>query len=527
MLRVRLVIPLAVLAVLVAAGTAQARTVPSQPPFRVLVFDHLTQSQYHYLAKRGAVGLLVPGVGPTTNRRQALAEMLRGSEVNARLGGVPSGPRLITASAASGYPTGCCFIVVELPPKGAPAPNDQRYRVVVVGRGYHGVLTSPTTRIPGLVSIVDIAPTVIGHSRGALGSQLVSNPTAAVASLNRQIHANNRLKFAALLVAAGFALFFLLLRSRAAITVIPAVLLGSLGLAIAQVTNEILIMTVLSLACFLGGLWLARVCKDDLRLLALFVGVLLLHMLLLARRPEWVAVSPLGPTQNTRFWGIGNQLETLLIAPLLLGATISRRLFGTAGFAAFAMLSLWVITGNKFGSDGGGAIVLGVAFAFLGARLLRIGARGFVTLLLTAATVVLGIVWLDLRVPGPNHLRSAFGHGLTGLWNVAVNRVPLSYAPALHAWTLILPIAISFVVTMVIAYRLARRHPARDLVLAVGVAVVTSLLVNDSAGYVLSGGIACAAAVARFVPSYSPLRLPVLSRAPLVPQPVANEATSE
>ena len=37
-------------------------------------------------------------------------------------------------------------------------------------------------------------------------------------------------------------------------------------------------------------------------------------------RPDWVALTPLGPTQNSRFWGIGNQLETLLLAPLLAGA---------------------------------------------------------------------------------------------------------------------------------------------------------------------------------------------------------------
>ena len=49
----------------------------------------------------------------------------------------------------------------------------------------------------------------------------------------------------------------------------------------------------------------------------LMVAVLVVHLVLLAARPEWVALTPLGPTQNSRFWGIGNQLETLLLAPLL------------------------------------------------------------------------------------------------------------------------------------------------------------------------------------------------------------------
>ena len=414
-----------------------------------------------------------------------------------------------------------------LPPKGRPAANDLRYPIVVLGRGFHGLLVSRTTRIPGLVSIVDIAPTALGRERGTLGSQPNADPAAALASLNQQIHANNRLKFAALLVVAGFALFFLLLRSRAAVTAIPAALLTSLVLGAAQVTNEVVIMAALSLGTFLGGLWLARLCRNDLSLLGLFVGVLVLHLLLLSARPEWVALTPLGPTQNSRFWGIGNQLETLMLAPLLAGAALARRLFGAAGFAAFALLALVTVAGNKFGSDGGGAIVFGVAFAFLGARLLRLGARGFLTMLLAAATAVMAIVWLDLRSPGPDHLRSAFGHGLSGLTAVAANRVPLSYAPALHAWTLVLPLAISFVVTLAIAIRVARPRVGRDVVFALGLAVGISLLVNDSAAYVLAGGVACAAAVARFAPSYTPLFRPVLVRARLAPQPVANEAASE
>ena len=79
-----------------------ARTAPAQPPFRVLVVDHLSPSQLRHLAGRGAVGLLVPGVGATVNRRQALAAMIRGAQVNARLGGVPSGPPLLAPSFSTG-----------------------------------------------------------------------------------------------------------------------------------------------------------------------------------------------------------------------------------------------------------------------------------------------------------------------------------------------------------------------------------------------------------------------------------------
>jgi hypothetical protein len=511
---------------LLSAAPAAAKTVPAQPPFRVFIYDHLSSGELRGLSRHGAVGLLVPGVGPTTNRRQALAEMLRGAEVNARLGGVPRGPRVITAAhAKGGWPSGCCYVIVSLPPPGAPEPNDHRYPIVVIGRGFRGgqLLVSPTTRIPGLVSIVDIAPTALGHERGTLSSTASSDPIGALASLDRQIHANNRLKLAALIVVACFIALLAAVRPRAAITAIPAALLTSILLGAAQVTNEVAILAVLIVGTVAGGVALARLCRTDGRLLALFVAVIVLHLWLMAAKPEWVAITPLGPTQNSRFWGMGNQLETLLLAPLLAGAALAGRRFGIVGFSAFALLSLVLVTDNRFGSDGGGAIVFGVAFAFLGARTLRLGLRGFGTLLLAGATVVLGLVSFNLRAGGPDHLRSAFSHGVSGLVAVVENRVPLSYAPALHDWPMLLPLALWFLAALGISMRLARRSATRDLVVALGLALGTSLLVNDSAAYELIGGVAALAAVARFVPAVTPLRMAVPVRAPLPGQPVPNE----
>ena len=518
---------LVALAGLLTAPVVGAHTVPGSPPFRVVIVDHLNTRDLRHLAKHGAVGLLVPGVGPTTNFRQALAQLVRGAEKNAHLGGVPSGPRLLSAAEVTGLPSASRLIVVTMPPKGPPGNNDVRYVIAVLGGGYHGLLVSPTTRIPGLVSIVDVAPTALGHARGALSSTASRHPVASLASLNRQIHANNRLKLAALIVVACFLALLAVVRPRAALTAVPAALLTSIGLGAAQVTNEVAILAVLIIGTVGGGLWLARVCRTDERLLGLIVAVIVLHLWLLAARPEWVALTPLGPTQNSRFWGIGNQLETLLLAPLLAGVTIAARRFGIVGFAAFSLLSLVLVTDNRFGSDGGGAIVLGVAFAFLGARILRLGARGFTTLLLAAAAVVLALVSFGLHTPGPNHFRSAFGHGFSGLLAVARNRVPLSYAPTLHNWPLVLPLALWFAAALAFAIYWARQRTTRDLVFALGLAIVTSLLVNDSATYELTGGVAALAALVRFAPQVSPMRVTALARLPLPAQPVPNEATAD
>jgi hypothetical protein len=516
---------LVVLLGLAAVAPAGAKTVPGSPPFRVLIVDHLSPVQLRHMAVRGAVGLLVPGAGPTTNRRQALAQLVRGAQMNAHLGGVPSGPRLISAALATGTPTGVRTIVVAMPPKGPPVANDRRYPVVVLGGGFRGLLDSPTTRIPGLVSIVDIAPTALGRERTSLTSSPSSDPLASLSSLDRQIRANNHLKLPALIVVACAIALLAAVRPRAATTAVPAALFTSIVLGAVQVTNQPLIVALLIAGTIGGGLWLARVCRTDGRLLALIVAVLVVHLVLLAERPEWVALTPLGPTQNSRFWGIGNQLETLLLAPLLVGAILAGRRFGRVGFGLFALLGLVLVTDNRFGADGGGAIVLGVAFAFLGARVLRLGIRGFVILLLLAATLVLALVSFNLRAPGPNHLRSAFDHGFSGLVAVAQNRVPLAYEPALHNWPLVLPLALWFGAALVVAIRVARRPTTRDLVVAVALAISTSLLVNDSATYELVGGVAALAALVRFTPAVVPITVPVLARMPLPPQSVRTEAS--
>src|SRR4029078_2330976 len=95
---VRLLALLAVLAsvgvALAAPGSASARLTPrGVVGSGVVIVDQMSDATLAKLAKRGAVGLLRPGYGPTTNRRRALAELVRGTEVNARLGGVPARTR--------------------------------------------------------------------------------------------------------------------------------------------------------------------------------------------------------------------------------------------------------------------------------------------------------------------------------------------------------------------------------------------------------------------------------------------------
>jgi hypothetical protein len=517
-----------VVAVLGAPGQAQAREWPRGAEFRVVVLDRIPDAMFTALAHRGAVGLLRPGYGPTTNRRRSLAELVRGAEVNARLGGVPSGKPLIAANKGTGdrMPTCRMCIIVGLPPRGGLRANDSLYRIAVIGRGFHGLLTSPTTRIPGLVSIVEVAPTALGRVSGGLAWTPASSPVAAVGRLDAQIHGEDRLKYAALFIVAGIVILLGLLGWAATRTAIPAALLANLLLGVLHVTSEVAIVAVFTAATVIGALWLARVCRDDLALLGLVTVVLLVYAVLYAKRPEWAAVTPLGPDQNLRYWGIGDQIGTLLLAPLLMGAVIARRQLGWVGFSAFSLLGLFVMTDNRLGANGGGAIGLGLALAVLGARHSRRRWLALATTLTASTALVLAIVQQGLASPGPNHLRSAFANGIGGFIDVAVNRVPLVYAPAAHDWTLTLPLGLLLIASGVLAFRATRVQAGRDLLIALATGVVASLLVNDATGFMLAGGIACAFATARFVPTGAPVRVPVLSRVRAAPgpAPAVNEA---
>jgi hypothetical protein len=535
---------LALLAVLVsvsvalaAPGSASARLTPrGVVGSGVVIVDRMSDATFAKLAKRGAVGLLRPGYGPTTNRRRALAELVRGTEVNARLGGVPTGKPLLNTNKASVYPNCRSCIVVQLPPRGAPTANDRLYRIAVIGGGFHGLLRSPTTHIPGLVSIVDIAPTALpGHPSTALSWTPSKNAVGQLTRLDHAIGANNRLKFAALFILAGVLLALALLGLRAAVTAVPAALLVNLALGTGPVANEVLLCAAISAGTALLALALARLCRSESALLALYAGVVALYAFVMIVRPEWQAVNPFGPTQNSRFWGIGNQIETLLLAPLLAGAFLARRRFGVLGFAVFGVCGLFVMTDNRLGADGGGAIALGIALAVLGTRLFKLGTKGFVGLLGSAACAVLWIVSRGLAEPGPNHLRSAFSDNGAGLLSSLESRLPLSYLPALHAWQMVVPLLFVLAAAFALAWRRAGQQSTRDLLFAFGVAIVTSLLVNDSAAYELTAGIAVVGAFARFAPAPAPARVPVLapaisrllSRAKLGSEPVPVPVPSE
>ena len=184
--------------------------------------------------------------------------MRRGKVEDALLGARPSGK--ILADVVTGIPERAQrpFVLVELPPPGRH-PNTKRYPIAIVGGGYQGILTSDSTRIRGLVSIADIAPTLVALQRGRpprIRSEPDRHALSELARLDARlsrIHRDRGWTFVVVVVAA---LALLLVASRAAVLAGAAAMTGSLLLSWAGATRFWLVlpaMAALTVAVALAG----------------------------------------------------------------------------------------------------------------------------------------------------------------------------------------------------------------------------------------------------------------------------------
>ena len=310
-------VALVVLALLAAA--------PAQAGVRVVApFD---PEDY---ADRAAVGLLVPGAGPTVTREAALAALLRGKLEHGLLGGIAAGENRIEL----GEP-GAPEILVSLPPPGR-SDNDVRYPIALLGE--RGLLTSDSTRIDGLVSVTDVAT-------GRLRVVANDDPAQALEQLDDRIEWNSDWRLPLTIALAALLIVLAIVRPRYALRALLVALAANLWLSplLAVTAGVAVLLLPLGWAC---------------------AAILLAYLVSMGLDPETVALSPFGPSQSGRFYGINNLLETMLLAPALLGAA----LLGRAGFLV-AGLAFVTIGGTRFGADGGGIVVLAVAYLVLWLRL--------------------------------------------------------------------------------------------------------------------------------------------------------------
>ena len=398
-------------------------------------------------AASGAIGLAVPGAGPTVTRESALNTLRTGEVESSLLGGTPTGaPR---SAALEGN------VVVVLPPPGRS--ENRRYPIAQLG-GELGVLTSDSTRIDGLVSLADVP-------NDELRVVAVADPVAVLERLDRRIDWNDRWRLAL------------------------SILLGGVGYVVALIAPRFaprVFLVGLALNLWLAGWWVVALLGLAAALLPLGLAcgsVIGIYLLLLGLDPETIALSPLGPSQAGRFYGLSNLLATALLVPALVGAAV----LGRAGIAT-AVGALVLVGGNRFGADGGGLIVLLAAYGTLVVR--RRGARLTPRSLtvLAVATVVSGLVLvgLDVVLGSSSHVTDSIGAGPTALLGDLLDRLELSVR---RSTTGIGP-AFACLASLAVVLWVAIRRGKRAVTDAFLVALATSLLLNDTPGDVLGLGAA-------------------------------------
>jgi hypothetical protein len=450
----------------------------------VLVVEPFDPAAY---AGRGAVGLFVPGSGDAVTRRGALAALVRGKVEPSSLGGVPGGRPVI---ALAGRP-GPITVYVALPPAGRHA-NTRRYPIAIVGGGYHGILVSGSTRIPGLVSIADIAPTARALSQGrrpVIRPRADERAVAHLARLDLRLTRNHDVRLWATLILVGSvlggALLAVGLRSRyvarAGLLMAPGVLAASLVLSALAVTRPSVVVPLLAVLTIGGSLLVAVPARLlPYALIALVVA----YLVVFSAWPEVNSLAAIGarPDGGGRFYGAGNLVETVLLTVSLAAAA----LLGRRAVPAVLALVLVTVGWSKAGADGGGIVVLLAAFAVLAVRIydVRLTARRVVAAVAAGCVLIGAIVGLDAATGGSSHVTRAIGKGPVSLAGELGHRIHISAAGIGSNWHAAPVFAVSIAALALLGTR-PPRFAAGEALLA-GVAV--SLLVNDSPVDVASAG---------------------------------------
>ncbi|TML13066.1 MAG: hypothetical protein E6G31_08150 [Actinobacteria bacterium] len=426
----------------------------------------------------GAQGLLIAGRGKEVS----------GSDAARVLAKVPKGacPCPVT-------------IYVTLPRE--PVHNVRRYRIAIVGDGYHGLLVSSRTKVSGLVSLYDLEPTVKALDRGEkppLTARPDSNPQETLRRLDLRLAEAHDSRGPASYVVFGLgALFALLafgLRSsfwgRAALLASPVALIAALGLSAFEIARPRSVGLSLLAVVGLGAPALAALTRSRFPLAAALLAVFAAYAGVLAFATETSSLAAFGPHPDggVRFYGVSNQVETLLIVPGLLGGA----LLGVGLLPLIAVCVLVVVGASGLGADGGGVLVFAAGYLFLWLRLRRVAltARNVALAGATAIGVGLLLVGLDAAFGGSSHVTRTVGDGPGALAGELAHRWRVSLDGYVSSGQATLIITFSLLLLVWIALR-RPRYAAVDAVL---VALAVSLLVNDSPRDVAAyGALSCAA----------------------------------
>jgi cytochrome c551/c552 len=436
-----------------------------------------------------AVGLYVAGAGGTISREGAIASLERGKVENALLGGKPGGKLLVDLRFGGRAQRPAVY--VELPPPGEHS-NTRRYLVAIDAPGFKGILTSDSTRIDGLVAISDITQTAVALAQGRKADiRSVPGTVDDLTRLDRRLTRVHSDRGWTLAVVALLLLGLGLLLPRAGVLVGAAAIVVSLWLSATGVTRfwEVLVWMGAASAALA---FLASVRGRVLPFAVTLFFVAFLFVLTLSSETNSLGVLGARPDGGGRFYGIGNQLETLLLTPLIAAIVLG----GLPWLVPLGAVALVTVAWSKAGADGGGLVVFALALAVLLLRL-RPAPLTWRRVVVAGAAVValaLALVGLDAALGGSSHVTHAVGGGPGSLFGDLGHRLHISWASATKsAYNIVF-----FLVSLAALVWIGTRRPRRAGVDAMIVALAASLLVNDTPVDVIGLGALGCLALLRF-----------------------------
>lgn len=413
-----------------------------------------------------------------------------------------------------------------------PSPNDLELDrslglMGIKGEGIEpGLLLTPTTRRPGIITLYDLAPGIAAYLGSPIDKNWIGRSLELCPSRNSlpylQALAAHIFFTAAMrpplvksyvilhLVVLGLIIFFLCYKPRFGRYLTPfllallAVPLAWLLIGQLPVTNPWLyVMAFLALVIIivLVSSLAARDNLDAILMLCMVTALLLLVDGITGNVLQKNALLGYDPMDGARFYGIGNEYMGVLVGAVIMGSSLLiqrvRRFKQGALIAvgALYLFTLAVLAEPQWGSKFGGVITVVVAFSYAFARFnhQRINFRYILIAAMLVIIVGAGVLLHDFT--RPPELRSHFGLLITAIqsrgWvafqEIIARKLAMNYKLIKYTiWTRVylgslLALGILFYRPVGIFGRVLKKYPA----VAAGlegslVAALMALIINDS-----------------------------------------------
>ncbi len=495
-------------------------------PFGVTMDRARLLATFERVAPQAAVTVVDPG---ETDRAAWYRATMRSDVAAAAMSAALTRTDRIIGALQQHLPANTLFIVAGL---SAPTSQAELVPVVFSGAGVvPGRLESPSTGRPGLVTLTDLAPTVLANLGVAVPSEMVGRPlryhqgtadTAEMRSMNDLIRHRDQAypTFQTSFVVVAIVVFILALLAlvrgdtpavvrrvlRWAVVTLVASLFMTFVIRAVPSLGSFGVGTVLLLYALSGALaWL--LLDRGRRPLAPLVAVAWLSFVLLcvdlATGAHLQVASLLGysPTVAARFGGMGNAPYGVFAASAVIVVAWIVGRSGRPGEAwwpasAVAIIAIAVDAAPWLGADVGGILslvpALGLLLILLAGR--RLNWRSIATAVAAAVAILGGVIAYEAFQPASqrDHIGQFFlgGNGEGSFWTTIGRKLSTNIdVLASSTWSYLIPLTVVFVVVVVVKRRgrrplLPPRSVARSGLIGLVTVGLLGYAVNDSGAVV-------------------------------------------